>query len=91
MLNEWNQVFVDAVRSTGGNNATRYLGVPGYCANPELTVEHFVMPKDEVKGRLMVAIHFYDPVDYTLEAKCPEWGTRPGPGKHRSGEARTTW
>lgn len=81
VLNEWNQVFVDAVRSTGGNNATRYLGVPGYCANPELTVEHFVMPKDKVEGRLMVAIHFYDPVDYTLEAKCPEWGHTARPGK----------
>ena len=81
VLNEWNQVFVDAVRSTGGNNATRYLGVPGYCANPELTVEHFVMPKDEAEGRLMVAIHFYDPVDYTLEAKCPEWGHTARPGK----------
>ncbi|MDE6136315.1 MAG: cellulase family glycosylhydrolase, partial [Muribaculaceae bacterium] len=36
-LNEWNQTFVDAVRATGGNNATRFLGVPGYCTNPELT------------------------------------------------------
>ena len=30
VLNEWNQVFVDAVRATGGNNTERYLGVPGY-------------------------------------------------------------
>ena len=35
ILNEWNQVFVDAVRATGGNNATRWLGVPTYAANPQ--------------------------------------------------------
>ena len=29
ILNEWNQIFVNAVRATGGNNATRWLGVPG--------------------------------------------------------------
>ena len=27
ILNEWLQTFVDAVRATGGNNATRWLGI----------------------------------------------------------------
>ena len=48
VLNEWNQVFVDAVRATGGNNQTRYLGVPGYVTNIDLTVENFVLPQDVV-------------------------------------------
>ena len=74
VVNEWNQVFVDAVRGTGGKNATRYLGVPGYCANPELTMKHFVMPDDKTAGRLLVAVHFYDPTPYTLEARYPAWG-----------------
>ncbi len=74
MVNEWNQVFVDAVRATGGKNVTRYLGVPGYCANPELTMAHFVLPTDKVSGKLLVAVHFYDPTPYTLEAKYPAWG-----------------
>lgn len=88
VLNEWNQVFVDAVRSAGGKNATRYLGIPGYCANPELTVAHLVLPKDRTEGRLMVAIHFYDPVDYTLEAKTSEWGhtAQAGEAQDRGGE-----
>ena len=38
ILNEWQQVFVDAVRATGGNNATRYLGISGYCTSPNLTI-----------------------------------------------------
>ena len=35
VINEWNQVFVDAVRAAGGNNATRWLGVPGYAASED--------------------------------------------------------
>lgn len=30
VLNEWNQLCVDIIRATGGENATRYIGVPGY-------------------------------------------------------------
>ena len=74
VLNEWNQVFVDAVRATGGNNTERYLGVPGYVTNIDLTVENFVLPTDAVQNRLMVAVHFYDPNEYTLNAKFSEWG-----------------
>lgn len=73
-LNEWNQAFVDAVRSAGGNNASRYLGVPGYSANPGYTMDYLKLPKDTVADRLMVAVHCYDPYDYTLDAKYGEWG-----------------
>lgn len=74
ILNEWNQLFVDAVRATGGENTRRYLGIPGYCADPELTMEHMVLPKDPTPRRLMVSVHYYAPVDYTLTDKFSEWG-----------------
>lgn len=73
-LNEWNQAFVDTVRATGGQNATRYLGVPGYCTNIDLTVQHFQLPEDTAAERLLVAVHYYDPYDYTLAAAYNEWG-----------------
>lgn len=79
--NEWQQVFVDAVRATGGENATRYLGIPGYCTNVDITIEHLVLPKDTVEGRLMVAVHCYDPSKYTLEATYSEWGHTAAAGK----------
>ena len=67
VLNQWNQVFVDAVRSTGGNNATRWLGIPGYAASPNFTIAGLVLPSDYTSGgRLMVAVHDYDPYNYTL-------------------------
>jgi aryl-phospho-beta-D-glucosidase BglC (GH1 family) len=67
VLNEWNQVFVDAVRTTGGNNATRWLGIPGYAASPTFTIPGLKLPKDYTSAnRLMVAVHDYDPYNYTL-------------------------
>ena len=76
VLNEWNQVFVDAVRASGGNNATRWLGVPGYAASPGFTITGLVLPKDYTsENRLMVAVHDYDPYNYTLsDPLVRQWG-----------------
>ncbi len=72
-FNEWLQVFVDAVRATGGNNATRYLGVPGYDTDADITIKNLVLPTDPV-GHLLVAIHYYSPYEYTLEDSFSQWG-----------------
>ena len=81
ILNEWNQVFVDAVRAVGGENDDRFLGIPGYCTNADLTLKHLALPEDGADGRLMVAVHFYDPYEYTLNAKFSEWGHTGASGK----------
>lgn len=74
VLNGWNQAFVDAVRATGGNNLSRHLCVPGYCTNPDLTLNHFELPTDVVAHRLLVAVHYYDPYEYTLNCVYSQWG-----------------
>ena len=96
VLNEWSQAFVDAVRSTGGNNATRWLGVSGYASNPALTIEGLVLPEDHTtENRLMVAVHDYDPYDYTLSSldddhpdvfKIHQWGHTADPGLRLAGD-----
>ena len=82
--NGWLQTFVDAVRATGGNNATRFLGIPGYCTNPELTIENLVLPADTAADRLLVAVHFYDPTDFAINATYTEWGHTGDPSKKAS-------
>ncbi|MBP5675460.1 MAG: cellulase family glycosylhydrolase [Bacteroidales bacterium] len=67
ILNEWNQAFVSAVRATGGNNATRWLGVPTYAANPDFE-QYVTMPTDPA-GKTMLSVHFYNPSDYTIGDK----------------------
>ena len=74
ILNEWNQLFVDVVRSTGYENKYRYLGIPGYSTNPEHTKNYLVMPNDVVENRILVAVHGYDPYDYATACKFNEWG-----------------
>lgn len=81
ILNEWQQVFVDAVRATGGNNATRYLGISGYSTNPDLTMKHLKLPTDPAKDRLLVSVHYYDPATFALEDKFSEWGHTGATGK----------
>ena len=84
ILNEWNQVFVDAVRATGGNNATRWLGVPTYAANPSYEV-YAKMPDDPAR-RLMLSVHFYDPSEFTIgDAQYSDWGHTGAVGKKANG------
>ena len=88
VLNEWNQVFVDAVRATGGQNATRWLGIPGYACNPGFTIAGMVLPKDYTDAnRLIVAVHDYDPYDYTLkDPLIRQWGHTAAADKRLSGD-----
>ena len=73
VINEWNQVFVNAVRATGGNNSTRWLGVPGYAASTNY-LSYLTVPEDPA-GKTMLAFHCYDPYNYTIgEAQLPNWG-----------------
>ncbi len=56
-----NQAFVDAVRSTGNNNADRVLIVSGYWTNIDKTTsERFIMPTDTAKNKLMISVHYVD-------------------------------
>ena len=65
MANTLNQIFVDAVRKTGGNNSERVLIVSGYWTNIDLTAsEEFVVPTDTVNDRLMVSVHYVDNAIY---------------------------
>lgn len=65
-LNKLNQIFVDAVRATGGNNSTRNLMVQTYSgSSSDITLRSFVLPKDTVDGHLIVQVHSYDPQGFT--------------------------
>lgn len=72
-INRLNQLFVDTVRSTGGNNATRYLAVPAYAGAPwNACSEAFRMPEDMVEHRLILTAHAYSPYDFALNTNSPD-------------------
>ena len=65
ILERYNQAFVDAVRSTGGNNTSRVLVVQGPSTNISSTCSYLTMPTDSKPERLMVEVHYYDPWNFT--------------------------
>lgn len=68
-INDFNQVALDAIRATGGNNATRCVMVPGYDASYDgCMIDSFKLPNDSAKNRLIVSVHAYTPYDFTLNS-----------------------
>jgi endoglucanase len=73
----YNQTFVNAVRATGGNNASRTLVVQTYNTNMWHGLNYFSLPTDTIANRLIVEVHHYDPYDYTINPNgpCLAWGS----------------
>jgi len=70
-----NQCFVDVVRDTGGNNKNRFLLIAGYDTDIGKTCNSsFKMPKDKVKNRLFVSVHYYTPSTYCILSEDASWG-----------------
>lgn len=64
-VNRLNQIFVDSVRATKGQNSTRCLVVNTYAADSDgRNLDEFVMPRDTVKDSIIVEIHCYSPYKY---------------------------
>ncbi len=66
-INKWNQLFVDSVRATGGNNQTRNLVVMTYAGAGDANVlaNDFALPADSVKDHLIIEVHNYSPHGFT--------------------------
>ena len=73
IIDELNQIFVDTVRATGGNNEIRCLLITSYAAaNAENAIRRLAIPEDEHIG---VSIHAYQPYLFTYNAEggYPDW------------------
>ena len=61
-VNKLNQIFVDTVRKSGGNNAHRNIIVLTYGASSaDSQVSGFKVPTDTAKDHLIAEVHIYDP------------------------------
>lgn len=71
MSNKINQLFVDVVRKSGGNNAYRHLLIAGNGTDIDKTLDSkFVMPTDTPengKTKLSVSVHYYAPTQICLD------------------------
>ena len=85
-INEYNQIFVDTVRQTGGNNDQRWLLIPGWNTDIDYTTGNygFKLPTDQYlssevssdEKRIMISVHYYDPWDFCgIESgEKTQWG-----------------
>lgn len=75
--NKINQTFVDTIRSTGGNNADRFLLIAGYNTDIAMTCDdRFQMPTDTADGKLLLSVHYYDPSNYCIFTSVEDWGSK---------------
>ncbi len=66
-LNQLNQLALDTIRAAGGNNADRFVMVPGYCASVDGVMnDGFVIPMDTATDRIILSVHAYTPYDFAL-------------------------
>jgi endoglucanase len=85
-INSYNQIFVDTVRKTGGNNSSRWLLVAGWNTNIDYTAGNygFKLPSDQYRSpsvpanerRIMISVHHYAPWDFAGEENgtITQWG-----------------
>ena len=100
-INTMNQIFVDTVRQSGGNNDKRWLLIPGWNTNVTYTVGDygFQIPTDtyrskeipEGENRISISVHYYEPWDFCggESGDITQWGasfTNPSKTSTHSGE-----
>ena len=78
-LLKYEQVFIDAVRATGGNNSNRILVVQGPFTDIAQTCKEsnnysLGRLKDTAKDALMVEVHYYTPWLFCGLTKDESWG-----------------
>ncbi len=72
VVNELNQVALDAIRAGGGYNADRFVLVCPYAGSPGgALLSRFRLPEDSAEGRLLLSIHAYTPYDLCLDTRSP--------------------
>lgn len=75
LLNEFNQVFVDLIRKSGGNNGKRHLLIAGYWTDIAKSCDaRFKMPSDP-ENRCILSVHYYTPWEFCTTNIHNTWGT----------------
>lgn len=75
ILLSYHQTFIDAVRETGGNNASRTLIIQGPSTDIDKTNKLMnTLPTDVIEDRLMIEIHYYTPYQFCIMSSDASWG-----------------
>lgn len=71
VINRMNAAFVSTVRTSGGNNETRWLMLPAYATQSrETALSELELPDDP---KLIVSVHAYLPYEFAQGGQTAEW------------------
>src|SRR5699024_1327302 len=64
IINQLNEVFLETIRNSGGNNSLRHVMLPTYAASADDNVlNDFTIPDDE---KVIISVHSYTPYHFAL-------------------------
>ncbi|HPA64323.1 MAG TPA: glycoside hydrolase family 5 protein, partial [Spirochaetota bacterium] len=67
-INLLNQLAIDTIRVTGGNNDKRFVMITPYVASPWAALSSkFQMPDDSATDKLILSVHAYTPYNFAME------------------------
>lgn len=75
IINQLNEVAVNAIRGTGGNNLNRAIIIPTYAARPsDMAINDLIIPNND--DMVILAVHSYDPYFFCMVPKeTAHWGS----------------
>jgi len=68
-INTLNQLALDTIRATGGNNDKRFVMITPYAASPWAALSSkFKVPADSASDKLILSVHAYTPYDFAMQS-----------------------
>lgn len=68
-INILNQLALDTIRATGGNNDKRFVMITPYVASPWAAMSSkFKVPTDSAGDKMILSVHAYTPYDFAMQS-----------------------
>lgn len=77
VITDYENTCIAAIRATGGNNAERFIMVPGYAASgsDQRMLGAYTMPTDTAEDKLILSTHAYSPYNFAMANSDAEFGS----------------
>ena len=77
VITDYENTCIAAIRSTGGNNAKRFIMVPGYAASgsDQRMLGAYTKPTDTAEDKLILSTHAYSPNNFAMANSDAEFGS----------------